>query len=131
MRSRRRRSRRSAPTCASRTFCEKSGTTTAPSWPGERPWPCGKFDRIPMQTDVLHKGTPMAAVMAGAEPRRTEWIGKAVIAICVGLTVYLALIPLGFLLWQSFFTPQTADKAAQFTLGNYQEAYGSGETLRL
>ncbi|HET9650676.1 MAG TPA: iron ABC transporter permease [Usitatibacter sp.] len=75
----------------------------------------------------------MAAVTAGAavERRRSEWGGKLVIALCVGVSVYLALIPLGFLLWQSFFTPQTAEKAAQFTFGNYIEAYGSGETFRL
>ena len=42
-----------------------------------------------------------------------------------GGTVYLALVPLGFLLWQSFFTPQTAAAPAQFTLGNYRDAYGS------
>ncbi len=82
-----------------------------------------------MQTDVLHKGTPLAAV-ARDDARRFEW-GWLVIAVCVGITVYLALVPLGFLLWQSFFTPQTADVPARFTLGNYQEAYGSGETLRL
>ena len=65
-----------------------------------------------------------------AEKRRFEW-GWIVIALCVGLTVYLALVPLGFLLWQSFFTPQTADEAARFTFGNYKEAYGSSETARL
>ena len=37
-------------------------------------------------------------------------------------------MPLGFLLWQSFFTPQSAAKAAQFTLNNYRQAYGSAET---
>ncbi len=85
-----------------------------------------------MQTDVLHKGTAALGV-AGAFPgdeRRFEW-GWVVIALCVALTVYLAVVPLGFLLWQSFFTPQTAEKAAQFTFGNYAEAYGSSETLRL
>ena len=65
-----------------------------------------------------------------AERRRFEW-GWVVIGVCVLVTVYLALVPLGFLLWQSFFTPQTAAKAAEFTLGNYKEAYGSGETARL
>ncbi|HUP96334.1 MAG TPA: iron ABC transporter permease [Usitatibacter sp.] len=68
--------------------------------------------------------------MALREPRRFEW-GWLVIALCVALTVYIALVPLGFLLWQSFFTPQTAAKAAEFTLGNYKEAYGSGDTARL
>src|SRR5262245_4835280 len=54
-----------------------------------------------------------------------KWL---IIGLCVALTVYLGIVPLGFLLWQSFFTPQTAAKAAQFTLGNYQQAYGSAET---
>ena len=54
-----------------------------------------------------------------------KWL---VIGGCVLLTLYLGVVPLGFLLWQSFFTPQSAAKAAQFTLGNYRQAYGSGET---
>jgi iron(III) transport system permease protein len=49
----------------------------------------------------------------------------------VALTVYLGVVPLGFLVWQSFFTPQTAAKAAEFTLGNYREAYASPETWLL
>lgn len=55
----------------------------------------------------------------------------AIIAVCVAFTLYIAVVPLGFLLWQSFFTPQTATKAAEFTLGNYVTAYTSPETLRL
>jgi iron(III) transport system permease protein len=54
-----------------------------------------------------------------------KWL---IIGLCVALSVYLGIVPLGFLLWQSFFTPQTAAKAAEFTLGNYREAYGSAET---
>ena len=54
-----------------------------------------------------------------------------VIAVCVAFTVYIAVVPLGFLLWQSFFTPQTATKAAEFTLGNYITAYTSSDTARL
>src|SRR6266571_2130269 len=57
-----------------------------------------------------------------------KWI---VIGLCVVFTIYIAVVPLAFLLWQSFFTPQTAAKAAEFTLGNYTSAYGSSETLRL
>jgi iron(III) transport system permease protein len=84
-----------------------------------------------MQTDVLHKGTAFRGDSAPADgKRRFEW-GWVVIALCVAITVYLAIVPLGFLIWQSFFTPQTADKAAQFTLSNYTEAYGSSETVRL
>jgi iron(III) transport system permease protein len=57
-----------------------------------------------------------------------QWI---VIGVCVAFTVYIALIPLGFLLWQSLFTPETATKAAVFTWANYITAYASGETVRL
>ena len=56
-----------------------------------------------------------------------QWI---VIGVCVALTVYIAVVPLGFLLWQSFFTPQTATKAAVFTFGNYITAYTNPDTLR-
>ena len=84
-----------------------------------------------MQTDVLHKGTPIwGGGAAPRERRRFEW-SWVVIAVCVAITIYIAIVPLGFLLWQSFFTPQTADKAAQFTLSNYTDAYGSSETWRL
>jgi iron(III) transport system permease protein len=54
-----------------------------------------------------------------------KWL---IIGVCVLVSVYLGIVPLGFLLWQSFFTPQTAAKAAVFTLGNYQQAYGSADT---
>jgi iron(III) transport system permease protein len=57
-----------------------------------------------------------------------KWV---VIGLCVAFTLYIAVIPLGFLLWQSFFTPQTASKAAVFTLDNYVTAYSSSETVRL
>jgi iron(III) transport system permease protein len=83
-----------------------------------------------MQTDVLHKGTPLIASAPPERGRRFEW-SWVVIAVCVAITVYLAIVPLGFLLWQSFFTPQTADTAARFTFGNYLEAYGSSETWTL
>jgi iron(III) transport system permease protein len=82
-----------------------------------------------MQTDVLHKGTPLP--IPAREGRGFEWGSWLVIGVCVALTVYLAIVPLGFLLWQSFFTPQTAAKAAEFTFGNYAEAYGSPDTYRL
>ena len=67
-----------------------------------------------------------APVFAPAAPRfDAKWL---IIAACVLLTLYLGVVPLAFLLWQSFFTPQTAAKAAQFTFGNYAEAYGSADT---
>src|SRR5262245_9858998 len=67
---------------------------------------------------------------APALPRSFEW-KWVVIGVCVAFVAYIAIIPLGFLLWQSFFTAQTATKAARFTLENYAQAYGSGDTARL
>jgi iron(III) transport system permease protein len=72
----------------------------------------------------------LSTVAYASDARRFEW-GWVAIALCVAITVYLAIVPLGFLVWQSFFTPQTADEAARFTLSNYTEAYGSSETWRL
>ena len=72
--------------------------------------------------------TTLARAPAAAAPRLAfdpKWL---IIGVCVAVTVYLGIVPLGFLLWQSFFTPHTAAKAAEFTLGNYREAYGSAET---
>jgi iron(III) transport system permease protein len=57
-----------------------------------------------------------------------KWV---IIGACVLLVTYLAVMPLGFLLWQSFFTPETATTPGKFTLSNYTEAYSSLETLRL
>src|SRR6202162_1143886 len=76
-------------------------------------------------------GYPAVGAAAPSALQRSfdwKWI---VIGLCVALTVYLAVVPLAFLFWQSFFTPQTASKAAEFTLDNYASAYGSSETLRL
>jgi iron(III) transport system permease protein len=67
---------------------------------------------------------------ASVLPRPFDW-KWVVIGLCVALTAYIAVVPLAFLLWQSFFTPQTAAKAAQFTFDNYAQAYGSGDTARL
>jgi iron(III) transport system permease protein len=76
---------------------------------------------------------PAAGAGAARLAQLRDWFSwkGLVIGVCVAFTVYIALIPLGFLLWQSFFTPQTATKAAQFTLGNYITAYTSSDTARL
>lgn len=65
--------------------------------------------------------------------RLRQWLSwkTLVITLCVAFTVYIAVVPLGFLVWQSFFTPQTASKAAEFTWGNYITAYTSSDTARL
>ena len=72
----------------------------------------------------------MELVAVETPKRRIEW-KWVVIGACVVFTVYIAVIPLGFLLWQSFRTPQTADTASVFTWGNYATAYGNSDTWRL
>jgi iron(III) transport system permease protein len=68
----------------------------------------------------------LARVGALRAPRfELKWL---IIGVCVALTLYLGVVPLAFLLWQSFFTPQSAAKAAEFTLNNYRDAYASAET---
>src|SRR6059058_4467290 len=79
----------------------------------------------------MQAGNPAMNAAAPFALRRSfdwKWV---VIGLCVVFTIYIAVVPLAFLLWQSFFAPQTAAKAAEFTLGNYTSAYGSSETLRL
>ncbi|MFL6563608.1 MAG: ABC transporter permease [Burkholderiales bacterium] len=71
----------------------------------------------------------LARIGAFGPPRLDlKWL---IIGVCVALTLYLGVVPLAFLFWQSFFTPQSAAKAAQFTFGNYREAYASEETWLL
>jgi iron(III) transport system permease protein len=80
--------------------------------------------KVPDGLDLA--GAP--AVPARAFP--VSW-KMVVIGACVLFTLYIAVVPLGFLLWQSFFTPQTASKAAVFTFDNYWKAYSNSETARL
>ena len=76
--------------------------------------------------------TPEVLSQSGASRAgsRFDW-SWVVIGGCVAFTVYVAVIPLGFLFWQSFRTPQTAATPAVWTLGNYAAAYGTSETVRL
>ncbi|NLS07032.1 iron ABC transporter permease [Rhizobium sp. P32RR-XVIII] len=57
-----------------------------------------------------------------------KWI---VIGIVVAAVAWLALVPLVFLVWQSFLTPGTAASPAVATFGNYIEAYTNPETFSL
>src|ERR1700733_15186125 len=69
--------------------------------------------------------------MPDAAPWRrfdSKWI---LIGIPVLLVMWLSLVPLVFLLWQSFLTPETAARPAEFTLENFRNAYFSAETFRL
>ncbi len=74
------------------------------------------------KTDLFHR--------VGWARRRFDfkWI---VVGGSILLVSYFALIPLCFLLRESFFTPRTAAQAAQLTLDNYRTVYYSSQTARL
>jgi iron(III) transport system permease protein len=61
---------------------------------------------------------------------RGAWTWFA-IAAAIALVAWLALVPLGFMLWQSVLSPQTATAASRFTLDNYRTAYAGADTVRL
>src|SRR5580704_17792129 len=73
------------------------------------------------------------AQLPRAEP--APWQGPdsrwLLIVAPAALVVWLSLVPLVFLIWQSFLTPQTATMPARFTLDNFRTAYFSSETVRL
>jgi iron(III) transport system permease protein len=69
------------------------------------------------------------ASLPDATPRfDSKWL---LIGVPVVLVIWLALVPLVFLFWQSFLTPQTATAPAQFTLENFRTAYLSADNRRL
>jgi iron(III) transport system permease protein len=57
-----------------------------------------------------------------------QWV---IIGLSLAVVAWLALVPLVFLVWQSFMTPASADVPAQFTWLNYAKVYTSAETFRL
>jgi iron(III) transport system permease protein len=64
-----------------------------------------------------------------ALPRiEVKWL---VVGGSVALAAWLSLVPVTFLVWQSFLTPETAATPARFTWENYGTAYFSAETVRL
>ena len=58
----------------------------------------------------------------------SRWI---LIGVPVALVIWLAIVPLTFLVWQSFLTPHTAARPAEFTLENFRTAYSGAETFGL
>jgi iron(III) transport system permease protein len=75
---------------------------------------------------MISQSTPLSP---SALPRiDAKWI---LIAGSVALAAWLSLVPVAFLLWQSFLTPETAAVPARFTWENYGIAYYSAETVRL
>jgi iron(III) transport system permease protein len=63
-------------------------------------------------------------------PRFWKWLDSKwlVIGSAILIVAVLALIPLCFLLWQSFMTPQGADSPSVFTFDNYRIAFGSADS---
>jgi len=70
---------------------------------------------------------------ADAAGERSTWLNVSylTIGLAVLLVVWLALVPLVFLVWQSFTTVSTPDVPATATLTNYAKVYGSAQSLRL
>jgi len=54
-----------------------------------------------------------------------------VVGTSIALVAWLALVPLGFLLWQSVHAPAGGAEATQLTVEHYRAAYSSRETARL
>jgi iron(III) transport system permease protein len=73
----------------------------------------------------------LSVALAVAPPRERFAWSWVVIAIAVALVAWLALVPLGFMLWQSVLSPETATSPAHFTLDNFRAAYASADTVRL
>ena len=72
--------------------------------------------------------------MTSVKPRGaiapTRWDPKwLLIGVCLVVVAILALVPFCFMIWQSFMTPESAGKAAQFTYSNYVTAYTDPETV--
>ena len=84
---------------------------------------------------MADKGAAAAAreaiALAGdGVPPTIEW-SWLVIAVAGVLVAWLALVPLGFMAWQSVLSTRTANAAAHFTFDNFRTAYGSADTARL
>jgi iron(III) transport system permease protein len=81
--------------------------------------------RVAPVTDAVGRLAPLPDVAPRLD---AKWL---LIGVPVALVVWLALVPLVFLLWHSFLTPQTASAPAQFTLENFRTAYLSADNARL
>ena len=60
--------------------------------------------------DVAHDPAALSVRRSGALPAHRFDLRWLTFALCIAVVAYLALVPLGFLLWQSFRTPQTATR---------------------
>ena len=78
-----------------------------------------------MTEAVDRPGSVLRAERWRFDPR---WV---LIGVPVALVVWLAIVPLTFLFWQSVLTPHTAARPSEFTLDNFRTAYFTGETFGL
>ena len=69
-----------------------------------------------------------AALLNFLKNLELQWV---LIGLCVLIVSYLALIPLIFLLWESFHTIETSNNPSQLTLKNYFDVYSGQETWPL
>ena len=76
--------------------------------------------RMTQRADSIDLGpTRPGGVLPRIDARRLAMGGS------IALVCWLALVPVGFLLWQSFLTPETPTAPARLTLDNYRTAYAS------
>jgi iron(III) transport system permease protein len=69
------------------------------------------------------------APLSDVAPRPdAKWL---LLGVPVALVVWLALVPLVFLLWQSVLTPDSASAPARFTLDNFRVARRLQAALQL
>src|SRR5437764_7298582 len=74
---------------------------------------------------------PLPAAVATFRPQREFDFKWLIIGVSAVIVAYLALVPLVFLLWQSFHTPESAVMVSRFTFNNYLTAYRNPDTARL
>src|ERR1700675_4341522 len=79
-------------------------------------------------SEAIGRLTPLDAELAPWRRLDSKWL---LIGVPIALVIWLSLVPLVFLLWQSFLTPETASQPARLTLENFRTAYFSTETFRL
>jgi iron(III) transport system permease protein len=70
----------------------------------------------------------MSVMPAAAKGFDLKW---PVVIVCAAIVVFLAVVPLGYLLWESVHTTQTASAPSVFTMGNFAVAFGDGDVLGL
>ena len=75
---------------------------------------------LPAQPDFTARTAFRARPRAAWALSEGKWL---LIGSCCALAAFLGIVPLGFLLWQTFLTPQSASQAARFTLDNYRAAF--------